>query len=164
MGRNSAAKLQALTERLAAPPPEVRTDVALLTVFSRGGLLYGVALSEVVGAARLRDLSPIPDALPWMAGVVSHQGEVITLVDLVAFWGLPRRGVADLPTYLVVTDGVRRVGLLVEGLLGVREMDGPLRLYEGVASVGVTREALFEGAPVAVLSVDSLLRHAAFQP
>jgi chemotaxis signal transduction protein len=150
--------------RALAQKAEVALSVGTsLTLFSRGKLagksiLYGVRTEEVEGAGRLRHLSAIPAAPSWMVGAVQHQGAVLTLVDLPAFWGQELEGIADLPTYLVITDGERRIGVLVEDLHGVLEVEGAPVLYKGPERSGLTSMARRAGEPVLVISGPALLQ------
>jgi CheW-like domain len=121
--------------------PAVTGD-ASLTLFKRAHQMYGVRPQDVESAGRLRHMSPIPAAPSWMVGAVQHQGMVLTLIDLPAFWGHELEGIADLPTYIVLTDGQRRVGILVEELRGDEvQFDGAPVPYRGPDRSGVTAVA-----------------------
>lgn len=128
-----------------------------LTLFVRGGMLLGLRVGEIAGAGTLKALTPIPGAPPWMKGAVFHRGEVLTLIDLVPFWGLELRGIADLPTFVVLSDGRSKVGVLVEDLRGVQELEEPPSPWKGAARAGVVEVARHAEGPVMVLGAGALL-------
>jgi hypothetical protein len=71
--------------------------------------------------------------------------------------------VADFPTYVAIAAGGARIGLLVEELHGVREMQDTTARYEGVERVGLVEIARLGTEPVMVLSAKRLLGDPRFQ-
>jgi chemotaxis signal transduction protein len=156
--------LKQRAEALAHVDDARTTPIASLSLFLRGKQLYGVRLSEVEGAGRLRQLSTVPGAPGWMVGAVQHRGSILTLVDLAVFWGLEIRGVADLPTCGVVGDGNQRLGLLVEDLIGVQEVEATIQPYRGDERAGISEIAHFGAEPVLILSAARLMQDARLRP
>lgn len=155
MKENAREVLVERARALAARSGEVVIQTSLV-LFARGGELYGLRTGEVTGSGRLRSLSPAPGAPPWLAGVILHQGEILSLIDLPPFWNVDPRGVVDLRTFVVLTNGVRRVGVLIEELLGLREVDQAPIEYQGTERAGLADITRHEGQPVFVLSAGSL--------
>lgn len=142
--------------RALAQVPAQKAPGLALTLFERLDQLYGLRLAEVEGAGRLKDLSPVPGAPEWLVGAILHRGRVVSMIDLPSFWGLQQRGVADLPTFVVITDGRSRVGFLVEDLLGVHELPDAPSAYQGVERSGLVEVARRAERPVLVLSARKL--------
>lgn len=132
-------------------------------LFKRHGELFGVRLNEARGSGRLRELSPIPGGPTWLAGVIQHQGEVLSLIDLPVFWEEDPRSVRDLPTYLVLSNGTTQLGVLVEELLGVHPLDGAPSKYQGAQRLGITEVGRYDGQPVLLLSARTIFDEARFQ-
>ncbi|HEY8206851.1 MAG TPA: chemotaxis protein CheW [Myxococcaceae bacterium] len=155
--------IQILKERAVAAA-HVEEQVAIATVplslFIRGKQVYGLRLGEVEGAGRLRQLSHVPGAPAWMVGAVQHRGSILTLVDLAPFWNVEIKGLADLPTFLVISDGSQRLGLLVEELLGVHEVDAAIQPYRGDERAGISEVAHLGNQAVLVLSAARLMQDA----
>jgi len=149
--------LKARAKDLARPIDESADKRFSLTLFMRQRNLYGARLGEIEGAGQLREISRVPGAPPWIAGAIYHRGEVLTLIDLPSFWGEQTRGVADMPTYVVLGHGGARIGVLVESLAGVQEVDAAPVPYRGVERVGLAEMAQKKGEPVLVLSSALLL-------
>jgi purine-binding chemotaxis protein CheW len=158
MNRDAIEILKERAEALARSD-HASTETALsLILFSRSKQLYGVRLGDVEGAGRLKHLSMVPGGPPWMLGAVQHRGAILTLLDLLPFWGLEVKGLSDLPTFIVLSDGSQRMGLLVEELLGVHEVDGAAAPYRGDERAGVSEIAHLSGQPVLVLSAARLFQ------
>lgn len=148
--------LRKRAKELARAEEEVLVQRWPLTLFRRGGLLVGIRVAEVHGAGTLRLLSPVPGAPAYVSGTVFHRGEVLTLIDLPAFWEMELRGIADLPTYVVVSDGPSRIGVLVEDLLGVHDLEVPPSPWKGAQRAGITEVSRRGDEAVMVLSAPSL--------
>lgn len=158
MSREAIEILKERAEALALPDQASPEAAVPLTLFNRGKQLYGVRLGEVEGAGRLRHLSLVPGAPPWMLGAVQYRGAILTLLDLPPFWGLEVKGLSDLPTFLVVSDGHQQVGVLVEELAGVHEVEGAIVPYRGDERAGVSEIAYLGRQPVLILSAVRLFQ------
>ena len=158
MTRSARDILEERAQALAEPVKDEAKQALPVTVFARAGQQYGVRMEEVEGAGRLRDLSTVPGAPGHIVGALQHRGEVVVLLDLPRLWGEGDRGVQDLPTYMVLSDGRQRVGILVEDLRGVHELDGAPVPYQGVERSGVVEVAHLRGEPMLILSAKVLLQ------
>jgi chemotaxis signal transduction protein len=92
--------------------------IALVTV-SRHRL--GVPLSHVKRGVKLSHLTEIPSAPPYLIGVTAIDGHPVSVLHLPNFLGLGRRGLSDITACLVVSVGVREIGLAAEQLLGIED-------------------------------------------
>jgi chemotaxis signal transduction protein len=154
------ARARALADRIDQAP----VAVASLTLFRLRGQLYGLRAEDVDGAGQLRDLSPVPGAPPWLLGATLHRGEVLSLLDLPAFWALPEQGIRDLPSFVVLAGGGRRLGLLVEQLLGNHELEGTLLPYEGPARPGLVELGRRGSEAVPIIGAAALLSDPRLNP
>lgn len=154
-------RLAARARHMAAVE-KAETTATPLALFRRLDALYGVKLDEVAGAGRVRAMSPVPGGPEHVAGVTLHQGRLLPLVDLAGLWRLPHRGVFDLSSFIVVSHRKVEVGLLVEQLLGLVEVPGELRPWEGAPLPGVTAVARFEGRVLTLVSAQALLESSPF--
>ncbi|MDP1830107.1 MAG: chemotaxis protein CheW [Archangium sp.] len=79
------------------------------------------AVDEVVPMA---DLTPLPEAPPWIPGVLDRAGVLIPVVDLLArLQRVARQTELDDRIVLTRVEG-RRVGFVVQELLGIRQVTG----------------------------------------
>jgi purine-binding chemotaxis protein CheW len=145
-GGNTLAELLA---GLKVPAPaqtgataEPRRDTgARCLVVRYGRARFALPLPNVRDALRPLPLTPLPGAPEWVAGVCNVRGDIVTAVDLAAFFEL---GDGAQPRGLVIaTAGELVFGLLVDEIVGIRAPaesgaelpDGPLtRFLTGVAT------------------------------
>lgn len=161
MSRDAEALLRERAKALARPETPPPLDPVALTLFRRASQTYGVRLEEVSAGGLLRQLTVIPGGPPWLLGALHHRGEVLSLLDLPALWGTaPARGVRDLPSFIVVAHGGRRIGIAVEELYGVHEVEGGLVPYAGEARSGLESVGRQGERAVLVLSASHLLSDA----
>ncbi len=83
-------------------------------LFELAGATYGVRSNAVQQMEMVETLTPVPNAPPFVEGIVFLRGQVVPAINLRTRFGFPARPV-DLRTRLVVlhADG-RTVGLIVD--------------------------------------------------
>jgi purine-binding chemotaxis protein CheW len=81
---------------LAHPAAVATADTAMLTVlaFSAGEERYGIEAHHVREVARLTDLTPLPGAPDFLAGVINLRGRILAVIDLRTFLGAGGSGAA----------------------------------------------------------------------
>jgi purine-binding chemotaxis protein CheW len=92
--------------------PGQDTDSYIL--FELGGTTYGVRSREVLHIEMLEQITPVPNAPPFVDGVVFSRGQVIPAVNLRVRFGFPREPHTLRTRLLVVQAGDRAVGLVVD--------------------------------------------------
>lgn len=126
--RDEAARREAILEnrakRLAqAPPVEVEDpgQVAAL-LFMVAGERYAIESSSVRQVAPAPEILPLPGTPSCIAGVVKMLGEVVSVTDLRALFGLPPRG-ADVKCFaILLADRDMAMAILAEEIIGVRNL------------------------------------------
>jgi purine-binding chemotaxis protein CheW len=92
--------------------PTPNSDQFIL--FELAGTTYGVPSRAVQQMEMVEHITPVPNAPPFVEGVVFTRGQVVPAVNLRARFGFQKKPY-DLKTRLiVVTDGARVVGLIVD--------------------------------------------------
>lgn len=121
---------------------------------------YGLETAYVREVYPLRELTPVPCTPPFVAGIVNVRGQILSVVDLKRFFDLPEKGLTDLNKVIVArTDGME-LGILADGILGVRtvpltELQPSLPTLTGIRAEylkGVTKERVVVLDGVAILS------------
>ena len=83
-------------------------------IFEVAGTAFGVPSSEVRHIEMVETITPVPDALPFVDGVVFSRGEIIPAVNLRVRFGLDKIP-HDLRTRIVVVKvGERTVGFIAD--------------------------------------------------
>src|SRR5262249_19708792 len=97
--------------------PTVQTapaDGLEVVVFRLGSERYGIETGHVREAARLADLTPLPGAPDFLAGVTNLRGQILAVIDLGQFLDIAARGLTDLPWLLVLGSDRAEFGVLAE--------------------------------------------------
>lgn len=116
---------------------------------------YVVPAARVVEVLPRVQLSPVPRAAPWHAGLLSYRGAALPVIDLSVRLGgqpcAPRIGNRVLVVDMLRPEGVERWGALVEQVLEVRDVDEASAREPGrVVGLG-------EGLLLQLLDLDALL-------
>jgi purine-binding chemotaxis protein CheW len=118
--------------------------------FQMGYERYALEITSVQEVLALRDLTPLPGAPRFVAGIVNVRGRIVSVVDLKAFFDLPAKGLPDLNRVMVISDGRMEFGLLVDSVTGTKqvllaELQPPLATMNGVRAHylrGITADRL----------------------
>jgi chemotaxis signal transduction protein len=121
--RDVTALLRERARALALPEAGAEDEQReALATFSIAGQAIGVALERVSRAAELRQATPVPGAAAWLLGVISVEGQILSLVDVATLLDVGRRERGAITGALVVHDGARLLALAAEQLLGIRDV------------------------------------------
>ena len=139
-----------------------RAQDVWLVCFWLGGQQFGVKIDQVKETIVLRPVTRVFLVPPWVAGLINLRGDVVAVVDLAAFFGLPPAEATPDSRVVIARSGGRTAGLLVDRLSEVRAVDldkiapaPPLGSPENAALVaGVV--TLDDGAPLVVLDLVKL--------
>jgi purine-binding chemotaxis protein CheW len=93
-----------------------------LSTFHVGKYLFGVDVSLVQEVVRLQQMTPVPLAVPEIAGLINLRGEVLTAIDMRARLGLPPADGTRSRVNIVVRIDDEPVSLLVDEISGVQEV------------------------------------------
>lgn len=111
---------------------------------------YAVDSAFVREVVPLKDLTALPCTPAFIRGIVNVRGEIISVVDLKTFFGLPERGLTDLNKIVILNDGAMEFGLLVDAVveahaIALRDIQPPLPTMTGIHAQylkGVTAQRL----------------------
>ena len=127
--------------------------------FLIGKQCFGVPLSSVVYAGRLRHLTPIPNGPPHLLGVTVLAGHLISVLDIAALFALRRPGVADVNSCLIIESGPRKIGLAAEQALGIEEIpfDQISEISLGESAAAIRRAAFVDRMHILLLDPHAVL-------
>lgn len=83
-------------------------------LFGVAGATYALRSTEVQHMEMVEQVTPVPNAAPFVEGVVLSRGQVVPVVNLRVRFGFERAERTLRTRLLVVESGGRRVGLLVD--------------------------------------------------
>lgn len=120
---------------------------------------YALPVHRVIEVVRMVAITPLPEAPPWVDGVLSLRGRVVPVIDLRARLGIPRRE-PDLSTPIVMTAAKSGAfGLVADDLVEVLTLS-PEGLdagsEEAVSSSAIAATARHGDRLIPVLDADRL--------
>ena len=108
-----------------------------LLIFTLSGLSCALPLAEIERILRAVEISPVPRAPEVVMGLVNIQEQIIPVLDLRKLLHLPDAEMGLDDQFIVAKTGSRPAAILVDSVLGLRELDAteivaPDRLYPGI--------------------------------
>ncbi len=136
-----------------------------LVVFGVGKELYGVGIGSVQEIVRVPDITEVPDAPPFLEGVINLRGKVIPVIDLRKRLRLQGKEKTK-STRVLVTEDERGtgglVGLLVDFVSEVRKVqasavEDPPEMVSAIGAEYITGVAKVEGDLIILLDLKRVL-------
>ncbi|MEI6414777.1 MAG: chemotaxis protein CheW [Pseudomonadota bacterium] len=108
--------------RTAAQAPAKPDESGHLEIlgFSLAGETYAIETRHVREVCRLKDLTALPGAPPFLAGVMNLRGQILAIIDLRKVFEFPDRGLTELNRVIVLRGDGNELGLLADAIEGVR--------------------------------------------
>jgi purine-binding chemotaxis protein CheW len=149
--------------RIPTAPPGA-TEVIEVATFSVANEHYAIETRHICEVARFVDVTPVPGAPDFFAGLLNLRGEILAVFDLRRFFGLTSGEVSELSRVIVLGRDCVEFGMLAGALGEVRtvRIDELHELPGSVAGIsrefvrGVTARALVVLDGAAMLHDDRL--------
>lgn len=138
-----ATLLQRRTTQLARVVEEADQGEQINLILAvLGREVYGLEAQYVADMRPVDHITRVPRVPAWVAGVINWRGHVVSVIDLLRWWNLPKReaaeGAAATVPYLVVIETTDlTVALLVDDVLAVEALP-----WSSVQEVGGTVRGL----------------------
>lgn len=145
--------LRARARAAAAPPPEPEAGERLeILEFTLGSETYGLETRWVREVRMLQQLTPVPGIPSFIAGVMSLRGEVLPVVDLRGFFGLPVTGISELNRLVILGSARPELAVLADSVVGLRSLL-VAALRPGLATLTGVREQFLLGVTADMVAV-----------
>lgn len=97
---------------------EIARDQDLLQwmTFALGDETYGLDVMGIKEVLRFTEIAPVPGAPHYVLGIINLRGNVVTVFDARARFGLPSREVDDNTRIVVIETQAETVGILVDAV------------------------------------------------
>ncbi|MCU0705104.1 MAG: chemotaxis protein CheW [Fimbriiglobus sp.] len=123
---------------------------------------YGLEILRVQEIKGYSKVTPLPNTPPEVKGVMNLRGAVVPIIDLRHRFGLPTAEYTRFTVIIVVTIGVRVIGLVVDAVsdvlnVGERDAVPPPELGAGVDTSFLTGIARSGERLVSLLNIDRLV-------
>ncbi len=99
-----------------------QTQTESYILFELAGTTYGLKSQEVKHMELVEQITPVPNALRFVEGVVFSRGKVIPAVNLRVRFGFPHQPHTARSRLIVVESGERSVGLIVDAAREFRNL------------------------------------------
>lgn len=83
---------------------------------------YAIETRYIREACPLDNLTRLPGTPDFVMGVVNLRGEILSVVDIKRFFGLPEKGITHLNKLIVLELGNMVFSILADSLVGVRQL------------------------------------------
>lgn len=81
--------------------------------------LYGINVMQVKEVLRLTEIAPVPGAIHYIVGIINLRGNVITVIDTRALFGLPPTESSNDSRIIVIELEDQVIGMLVDSVAEV---------------------------------------------
>lgn len=98
--------------------PAPREEAQLIR-FLLDDILLAVPLSNALEIGRRPAVTALPNLPGWVLGVGNIRGEIVSMVDLKAFFGITSAGSSGNQRFIVLRSSEMKVGLVVDRILGI---------------------------------------------
>ena len=95
-----------------------------LVIFKLADEEFGVDINKVKEIIRWEDISRIPNAAPYIKGVINLRGSIVVVNDLAMKLGLPSSEISDDTRILIVEVEDNTVGMIVDSATEVLQLPG----------------------------------------
>ena len=133
-----------------------------LVTFRLGRDRYGVPIEMVREIQRAGGITAVPTAPDFVVGVMNLRGSILSVVDIRTFFGLPAVSQGPKARILVVESRELRVGLLVERVdeiaeVNLADLQPPLSLNKGITEDYIRGMARVRGEMLIVVDLGKIL-------
>ena len=128
--------------------------------FRVGDQAFCIDITSVLEIRGWTPTTPLPKSPDYMKGVVNLRGVVLPIIDLAARLGLPTKEPSARHAIMVVKCGARTVGLLVEAVSDIVELDDASRQQTpDLGDDGGVIAGIFaiDGEMISLLELDNVL-------
>ncbi|HYG35264.1 MAG TPA: chemotaxis protein CheW, partial [Clostridia bacterium] len=102
--------------------PEINHQSDSYILFELVGTTYALSSQDVQHMELIEHITPIPNAPPFVEGVVFSRGQIIPAINLRVRFGFPRQEHTLRSRLIVVQSGQRRLGLIVDSAREFRQL------------------------------------------
>ena len=91
--------------------------------FQLGNEMYGVNVMQVREVLRYTDIAPVPGAPSYVLGIINLRGNVVTVIDTRARFGIPPAEVTDNTRIMIIESEKHVIGILVDSVAEVADLN-----------------------------------------
>jgi purine-binding chemotaxis protein CheW len=142
----------------------VAEDTSQFVTFMIGSEVYGVEVLRVKEILGMTEITPVPNSLPFMKGVINLRGAVVPVVDMRLKFQMEKRDYDGFTVIIIVEVRERLIGMIVDTVSDVATI--PVDKIQDTPHFSVKIETDFirgigqlDTSLVIILDVDRILNH-----
>lgn len=145
------------------PVRESESESSLKVVtFRLGSDRYGVDIGMVREIQRAGGITPVPTAPEFVSGVINLRGNIISVIDVRVFFGLPPAVLSDRARILVVEGNGMSIGIFVEQVdeiinVTISDIKPPLSFAKGIKEDYVAGIVTARGEMMIIVEMEKIL-------
>jgi len=83
---------------------------------------YGMDSSFIREVHPLKEFTPVPCTPDFVVGISNIRGQILSIIDIKKFFGLPEKGLTDLNRVIIVETPRMELGILADRINGIRRI------------------------------------------
>ena len=130
-----------------------------IIVFRLAYETYGIETAFVREVYPLKDMTPLPGTPAFVIGIINVRGQIVSVIDLKTFFGLPDKGLGELNKVIILHNDRMEFGVLADVVEGTQSVvcEELMAAPPGVIGIG---EKYLKGVTkehIVVLEAESIL-------
>ena len=121
---NQAAILKLRARILAQEPKKASMEETFIEIveFRLASETYGIESLFIREIHPLKDFTLLPGIPPFVLGITSVRGQILSVVDLKKFFNLPDNGLCELNKLIILHSCRMEFGILADAIIGTRSV------------------------------------------
>jgi purine-binding chemotaxis protein CheW len=120
--KNRILKERARALARASEETEAGESLLRVVAFTLAHETYAIELSLIREVYPLKDLTPLPGVPDFVLGIVNVRGEIVSVIDIRRFFGLPLKGLTDQNQVIILESEEMTFGILADEIVGPRSV------------------------------------------
>lgn len=83
---------------------------------------YAIETKYIQEVFPLKELAELPGIPNFVLGIVNVRGQIISVIDIRKFFGMPSKGLSDLNRIIILSAPKMEFGVLADSIIGVEEI------------------------------------------
>ena len=155
-----ATNIEEISPNLDGMPTSLQNQYILLALEKT---LFALPLSSALEIGRRPEITPLPNLPNWVLGISNIRGEILSFINLKAFFGISSTGSKVGRHFLIIHNQDMKVGIIVDrimGILSIDQIDADLQdspYREGEMANYILQVAVLGENLTNILDIDKLL-------
>ncbi len=124
--KNNAILYERAISLAVAPKEEsIYQHLIEIIVFSLASETYAIETNFVREVYPLKKYTVIPGTPSFVLGVINIRGQIVSVIDLKKFFGLPEKGIGELNKVIIIENQLMEFGILADNIQGTQTIPLP---------------------------------------